>query len=410
MRIAWPTAGIRWACKSSTGNSRLRSLAHQVIAEEKLTASLAEEMRILYVATTRARDRLILTASAGSNRCRDVLLKGLLSGDAPVSEWALRGCQSPLEWLLYGLCDQKSLHEAFGTNLSAEALDGGLFDLRLYDLNELKGLSESILKQKADKSRRAGRTAKKASRKPKDTRLLEQVKESLSWSYGFGDAPALPAKLSVTQLTHRNDEYAQLDYAEALDRQPSILLASESALVAPVTARSIGTATHLLLAQLDLTGPIDKETVERARERMTADGSITAAMGERINVEPIIQFFHSELGRQALDARNIVRREWPFTFTVPASQWRATKNSSGAGCGDEPIIVQGIIDMLIKTPQGLLVIDFKTDSVTAEEATRRAELYRQQLVLYSRAAGEILKLNVLGSWLYFLTPGCAVEV
>ncbi|MHC4344788.1 MAG: 3'-5' exonuclease, partial [Planctomycetota bacterium] len=402
------TLGLQIIDRAS--NSRLRSLAHQVIAEEKLAASLAEEMRILYVAATRARDRLILTASAGSNRCRDVLSKGFFFGDAPVSEWALRGCQSPLEWLLYGLCDQKSLHEALGTNLSAEALDDGLFDLRHHDRNELEGLSESILRLKADKSKRAGRTVKKPKRKPKDVRLLEQVKGSLSWSYGFGDAPVLPAKLSVTQLTHRNDEYVKLDYAGVLDRQPSILLAGASALAAPVTARSIGTATHLLLAQLDLTGPVDKEAVEKARERMAADGSITAAMGEHIDAESAIQFFKSELGRPALDPQNIVRREWPFTFTVPASQWRTSKHPARASCGDEPIIVQGIIDMLIKTPQGLLVIDFKTDSVSAEEATRRAALYRQQLVLYSRAAGEILKSKVVASWLYFLTPGCAVKV
>jgi ATP-dependent helicase/nuclease subunit A len=77
---------------------------------------------------------------------------------------------------------------------------------------------------------------------------------------------------------------------------------------------------------------------------------------------------------------------------------------------DEPIIVQGIIDMLLETPQGLLVIDFKTDKVSAEKAIRGAAPYRQQLVLYGGAAGEILKSKVVGNWLYFLTPGRAVEV
>ena len=391
-------------------NSKLRSLAHQVIAEEKLAASVAEEMRILYVAATRARERLILTASADIKHCRDVLCKGLFFGDASISDWALLECQNPFEWLLYGLCDQKSLHEAFETGLSDEAPDDGLFHLRLYDLDELEGLSESILKRKADKSKQARRTASRRKRKPKDARLLAAVKKSLSWCYGFGDAPLLPAKLSVTQLTHRNDEFVRADYSGALDRRPSVLAAGESDVIESVEARTVGTATHLLIAGLDLAGPVDKEAVDKTKEQFLTNGNITTTIAALIDGESIIQFFKSDLGRQALDVRNTVWREWPFTFTVPACQWRATADSAVAGCWDEPIIVQGIIDMLIKTPQGLVVIDFKTDSVSAEEASRRAVLYREQLALYSSAAGEILKLKVAGRWLYFLSCGCAVEV
>jgi len=66
--------------------------------------------------------------------------------------------------------------------------------------------------------------------------------------------------------------------------------------------------------------------------------------------------------------------------------------------------------MLVKRPDGLLVIDFKTDRITAEEVSGRAELYRRQLELYSKAAESILKVKLLGKWLYFLTPACAFEI
>jgi ATP-dependent helicase/nuclease subunit A len=66
--------------------------------------------------------------------------------------------------------------------------------------------------------------------------------------------------------------------------------------------------------------------------------------------------------------------------------------------------------MLVQRPDGLLVIDFKTDRVTAEEAPERAGLYRRQLELYGRAAEAIGKGKILGKWLYFLTAGCAIEV
>ncbi|MFB0555174.1 MAG: PD-(D/E)XK nuclease family protein [Phycisphaerae bacterium] len=76
----------------------------------------------------------------------------------------------------------------------------------------------------------------------------------------------------------------------------------------------------------------------------------------------------------------------------------------------DTIIVQGIIDMLIQTPQALVVIDFKTDNVTAGEVSQRAELYRDQLELYSRTASAILKTESVAKWLYFLTPATEFEI
>ena len=66
--------------------------------------------------------------------------------------------------------------------------------------------------------------------------------------------------------------------------------------------------------------------------------------------------------------------------------------------------------MLVKRPAGLLVIDFKTDNIAAGEVDERAEVYRRQLELYSRAVAAILAGKSVGKWLYFLTPGCAIEV
>jgi ATP-dependent exoDNAse (exonuclease V) beta subunit len=76
----------------------------------------------------------------------------------------------------------------------------------------------------------------------------------------------------------------------------------------------------------------------------------------------------------------------------------------------DTIIVQGIIDLLIRTPQGLVIIDFKTDNITTKQVPQRAELYRQQLELYAQAASAILKDSLLAKWLYFLASGCSVEV
>jgi ATP-dependent helicase/nuclease subunit A len=401
-------------------NTKLSSLAHQIIAERKLSTALAEEMRILYVAMTRARERLILSASEKKKNCQDVICDGFFTrlrgcklapakagGDEPIGDWQLRRCQSSLEWILYGLSDQKNLHDAFETGLAAGGSDD-LFSVKLYGQRELEGLCEYIHKLKDRKSARFRVTTRDLQSKPKKAKLLLEVKNSLAWRYRFGDAPLLPAKQSVTQLTHQGDEYVRINYSRALERRPQAVLSAESA--EAIEGRLIGTATHLVIARLDLGKPITKEVIEETKEKLLADGAITELVAEHINTGSIITFFEGELGRTARDTENRVWCEWPFTFALPASFVARDSSLVARVVEDETVIVQGIIDMLIQTPQGLVVIDFKTDDVTAKKVSERAELYRQQLELYGRAAGTILKAETSGKWLYFLRPGCAVEI
>ncbi len=387
-------------------NTKLSSLAHQIIAEKKLATALAEEMRILYVAMTRAREWLILSASEKKKKCQDIICDGFFLGDEPIGDWQLRRCQSPLEWILYGLSDQKNLHEAFETGLEAGD-SSDLFSVKLYGQMELEQLCKYIRELKDRKSQRTEVAVRGAQAKPREAKLLSRVKKSLAWRYRFGDAHLLPAKQSVTQLTHREDEYVKIDYSRVLERRPKAVLPVESAAV--LDGRVIGMAAHLVISQLDLSGPVTKEIIEKTKEKLLADGAIIELATENINTGSIITFFEGELGGAALNAKNTVYREWSFTFGLPASE---LSNSSGErqAASDEIVVVQGIIDMLVRTPEGLLVIDFKTDEVTAKETSERAKLYRQQLALYGRAAEAILKNKVIGKWLYFLRPGCAVEV
>ena len=385
-------------------NSKLSSLAHEVIAEQKLSAGLAEEMRILYVATTRAKERLVLTASEKQNKCREIISNGFFFGDKPVPDWQLRACRSPLEWILYGLSDRKILHDAFETGLAGQAIDDDLFSFKLHGQSELKQLAETIMRLKAGKPTRPSATSKKRHPKQEEPQLLAQVKRSLTWRYRFSDAVLLPAKSSVTQLTHGNDEYMKFDYSGILDRRPHVLMTAEPDSGEPLDGRLIGTATHLVISQLDLAGPVTQEAVEKTIEKLQADNAIVPAVAKQIDAESILTFFETEQGRLIFDPANTVRREWPFTFALPASGW---DNSFVA---EDTIVVQGIIDLIIHTAKGLVVIDFKTDKITAGQAEERAVLYRRQLELYSRAACAILKEKPIGRWLYFLTPRVFAEV
>lgn len=394
----------------SSSNSKLQSLAHQVIAEQKKSTALAEELRILYVATTRARDRLVLTASQKGNHCRQIITDGIFFGHGPIPYWQIRSCNSPLEWILYGLSDQISLHEALQTGFAERARDDRLFGFRLCGHDDVRQLSEYVLRLRSGRARKAA-AAVPACSQGTGSKLLAQLKQSLAWRYPFEQAALVPAKSSVTRLTHRDDEYAEFDYSRALDRQPAALVSGEPNLLEPAEARLIGTATHLVISQLDLGQPVTEAAIQALKDKLVADGAMTMEIAGRIDTASVLTFLESELGGVVLDSENTVWREWPFTFGLTASEWRDSRLSEDATYATEDrIIIQGIIDMLVRTPDGLIVIDFKTDHVTADRISERAELYRQQLNLYGKAASAILRSPLIAKWLHFFVPKRSIEV
>jgi len=401
------TLGLRIIDPQS--NTKLRSLAHQVIGEKRRAMTLAEEMRILYVALTRAKDRLILTASQHRTDCGKVLLKGLLLGEETVPDWLLKTCKNPLEWMLYGLADERFLHEAFDTGLSERANDSGLFDLTVYGADDLRTLSQGVQHLRDRKKDRSTKTRAKSGRASEGRQLLASLEEELQWRYPFGEAVRKAAKQSVTALTHQDDEFARLDYSRALDRQPiaTVISGSESAACPP--ARVVGTAIHLVISSLDLTQAVTRDSVERTTETLVAKGAMTPAVGAQIDTEAILSFFASPLGSVVLDRQNTVWSEWPFTFGLPACEANGSAHPADRQA-EEIVVVQGIIDMLVQTPTGLLVIDFKSDRVSDGDLSDRVKAYQGQLELYAKAAGEILNCPVREKWLYFLTPRELVAV
>jgi len=385
-------------------NTKLQSLGHQIIAEKKRAAGLAEEMRILYVATTRARDRLILTASQKKTHCGKVLTKGLLLGGDTLPAWLVKACRNSLEWVLFGLCDQRALHETFRTDLDDQASDDGLFDLRLCGSEDLRALSNRVL------SLRAAKVVPKSSDGVRiaetDRALLAEINSELSWRYRFPDAVRRRAKDSVTRLTHPNDEFMVHDSSGALDRLPAALVGPGGGLSGPVPARVVGTAAHLVISSLDLKQPVTLDAIEQTRDRLVANGAVPQSVADGIDVQAILGFFDGDLGRIVCSRQNTVWQEWPFTFGLPACGAAATTLRQLG----EIIVVQGVIDLLIRTPEGLLVIDFKTDRVSGPQIRERAEVYRGQLDLYAEAASAISGQRVLEKWLYFLVPRRAVKL
>ena len=376
--------------------SKLNSIAHQVIAEKKHETMLAEEMRILYVAITRARERLILIGSKKSDACAKIVQSASLVESSPLPDFLLRSARSHFDWLLYALAGTTQLCDLFGIETSGSTSDENLFTAAIKDQT---ALNEKV-RQLYEKQSAAQPDS------PEDQpneNILSQLKLSLNWQYLHKAVTTQPAKSSVSKLTHSSDEFATQDFSNALSRVPKVLTAEPAKVKAPAQ-RIIGTATHLIIEKLDITQTPTLDSLKQTARQLAANSYIPQDVLSHINYQSILNFFESDLGKIALDPQNEVLREWPFTYAFDA----VILDPAAKG---ENVIVQGIIDMLIRTPAGLVIVDFKTDNVTtAEQISARAEIYRPQLTHYATAASAILHQPLCGRHLYFLKPSVAISV
>ena len=378
-------------------NVKLDTIAHEVIAEKKLDAMLAEEMRILYVAITRPRERLILTASKKASNCRNILAPLSLLPAESVRDWQLKSAKCHCDWLLYALANHKKMHDLFDLDSTRDSVDDNLFAGRLLDLAELNEISDTIMRQKRARLKPLSAGTTKISNEAQQ--LLGRVRESLNWKYPFDDLTKLSAKTSVSKLTHPADEFVRDDLADAFERRPGAISPDKT------DNKLIGTATHLVIQKLALDREITIDSIRATAAKLVNEDKMPPKVAEQIDCDSIMRFFQSDLGKLVVEHKARVLREWPFTFAY-------SERKFGGHSDSEFVIIQGIIDMIIKTPAGLVIIDFKTDDVTAGFAAEFAERrgYYEQMRHYAAAASEILKQQTDCIRLYFLKPGIAVDV
>ncbi|NLH16344.1 MAG: helicase-exonuclease AddAB subunit AddA [Phycisphaerae bacterium] len=385
------------------------SMIHELIADKQRTRSIAEEMRILYVAVTRARERLILTASADQSDCRNILEASSLDPDGP-ADWQLAATRCFLDWILFGLADLQSTYSSFQMQPPAHSKEQQRCRIEVVPKAELESLSQKILERKRSRQNRSISTDSPLAQDPAVEHAVNQIVQSFSWQYPYADSTTCRAKMSVSELTHRDDEFAMLDLSRCLSRLPRALHSDPTDSDRP-DARRIGTAIHRIFETLDLTTPPDCEQITSTLNRLAEKGWIPQSVVPYINPAGIEAFFRTEPGRLAVANGSRLLREWPFTMVIPTAQANEpffapdSRLSIKETSGQDRVIVQGIVDLLIPDANGFVIVDFKTDRIPASEVPQRAKLYQAQMGYYAQAAQAILVKPMRGCWLYFVSPG-----
>mgnify|MGYP002797650490 CR=1 FL=1 len=363
------------------------TLARKAVARKLEREMMAEELRLLYVAMTRAKEKLIL--SIPLRRGAEELEKLGEDLSVPPSPMALERQQSVGGWvLLHALArpEASALRSMAGLPEVSPGTLGPAWDIRWVDGAALAQIPEQ-----------RGRFADLPGESETEP---EGLREALAWHYPFSLSSQTPSKLTATQLKGRSlDQETREEAAPAaLPPQPlSILRPQFVAEGRGLTPAQRGTALHLAMQYL----PLDTDTPERAAaelERLVSGGFLTPQQGAAADPGQLSAFFNSPLGREMASAP-VCRREFKFSVLLPAEEF-----CPGLEPGEE-VLLQGVVDAWFETLEGITVVDFKSDRVSRSGAAARGEEYRPQLEAYSRALEEITGKQVVRKALWFFEPG-----
>ena len=361
---------------------RYPTLAKKSIEHKKRQESISEELRVLYVAMTRPKDMLIMTYySKRLQRELEVLNSQLTM---PLSDDLCAGVNSPGKWILIAaLCRTEAgelLNLVGGNNVASVSQTPWL--IRYHDLAAEEGeVVESVLEDQP------------AAKTP----LLEY----LNGSYAYENVCDIPAKLTATQLKGRIQDQEAAEGAVELKGKTPYRFRKASFLPRKLTAAEKGIATHLFMQFASYEACISEAGVESEVHRLLDAQFLTKEQAEAVQKEKIATFFRSELGQWLL-SRKELKREFKFSLLVPAEEyWPQAKG--------EQIMLQGVVDCFVLEPDGITILDFKTDRV-GNNLEEKAAFYRPQLDAYSKALSQIYELPVKHKILYFFDGDKAVEL
>ena len=389
------TFGLCPRIKPPHTGRRYPSLPHWLAQQHQRREQWGEELRLLYVALTRARDTLVLTAAVTEKKWGSLWLK-----PEAITIQAIVAAKSYADWL--GLW---FAHYTGGTK--ATATEGELPHLRWRIASDAELRDDSICRSGGDEAQ-----TKDQSETPQvvsykntielDAATAERLRAILSWKYPFAAATQRAAKSSVTALRRQAAEELD-DEAEPTFPMRNFAPAARRDARTKLSAADAGTAHHKFLQFVALENANDVAALKSEMNRLEQEKVLSAVELAVLNLEDIAAFWNSEPGRKIRAQAANVRRELAFTARFsPAELAAITGAKSAPELEDEFVVVQGVADLVVLLPEEIWLADFKTDEVRPAELPEKTRLYAPQLKLYAHALEKIYSRPVTERWLHFL--------
>lgn len=354
------------------------TLAKEAIKKKVKLETLSEEMRVLYVALTRAKEKLIITglskyANKEIEQKKELLM--MYDNASKINFALVSKYKSYLDWIeLVYLNNKDNIDEILSLNIQSKS------DIMKKNSKDEKIQEDSIyniiemLKSKSNKK--------------------TKVEDILNWSYENIISTKIPSKASVTKIKEmqkNGHEIEEIKYNKNLDKitsKPKFLQDKVE-----LTNAEKGTLIHLCMQKLDVKNEYNLDSIKSMIEKMVAKDIITQKEAESINIKKIYNFTRSKLWKEMKEAK-IIEREKPFYINIPAKE---IYNENA----QENVLVQGIIDLYyISKNDEIVLVDYKTDYVENRDENILKNKYKEQLNIYKRALEESLKKKVEHVYIY----------
>lgn len=371
-----PELGLGIKRKEQGGLARVTTLPREAIALEQERQSMSEELRVLYVAMTRAREKLIMLTTVKDLNSTLASIAPKLTAEERISPYVVRSASSISDWLL-----SCALRHPSGGALRDRALCSGELIADCVGAPwEIRVLPAPLVEEESAQADSA------VVMPPPDEALLSRIAGEIDFIYPDASLFGVPAKVSASELAA---ESAGEDY-EILSR-PAFLGKSG------LTPAERGTALHQYMQFANYAAAA--EHPEKELERLQIGGFLSEEEAAAVQLKRVTAFFQSSIAKRML-AAEICHREFRFTVEIPASLLKKEVPA------EQQVILQGAVDCVFVEPDGAVIIDYKTDRTSSpEELWSR---YRVQLALYKMAIERVLEVPVKECALYSFALGQVV--
>jgi ATP-dependent helicase/nuclease subunit A len=389
-----------------------QGLAHWMGSRAEKRELLGEEMRLLYVALTRARDTLLLTGTSPRRTRvgRGVPAEPRLTEDGSpyllgrvITDREVISGRSYLDWFLKWL--------PAVTDTSSSDIEGrnALLRWRIIDASD-PSLKADALAQPAESGCNADTLVRSPSRNAEDAAsesVISALEKRLAWKYPHAEATREPAVKRVSEVIWNAADPAE----EQQLAKPKLQLRPARRRSGGLTAAEVGNAHHLYLQTLPLDTTLSDAALQKHAHQLLADRVLTKEEVAVLDLGSIKAFWVSPVGKQILARTGAIQREIPFTARFSAQDLAvAGVCPNVAELAGEFFVARGAVDLAVLLPKEIWILDFKTDQLAADELADKTLVYGRQLQLYALALGRIYRRPVTRRWLHFLSSAATVEV
>ena len=425
--VLHPDLGIGAPCVDEKLRIRTRTILQRAIQQEITLESLGEELRILYVALTRAREKLILTGTLTKlpeRLSQQEMLKRRSQRRLPYGV-RVKG-KSYLDWILSALARHRAMKELYqSVNLVVYPLNPlyeGPGDFRIRKVSPLELVMGELNARSREMEEKEG-YLHWDTEKVYDPDTRKELEESLAYVYPYEDLGGIPAKVTVSEVKRLQEEEE-----ESLELFPAVRESRGTAGETGEPVREIqesagetqeapeegyipsfirteqeelkgaerGTAYHAVLERLDYEKTNSLKEVQGQIRELYRQGKISEAVKNSVWARDIYDFAAGRLGQRMKKAAKggLLKREQPFVIAVPASSVKEDYRS------EEEILVQGIIDACFEDEGDLVLVDYKTDRIPSGDPRELTERYKIQLLYYQEALERMTGKKVKEKYIY----------